>query len=412
MTKKKIMIAVVALLAIGVTAYGVMKPAKADTMLIHQNPYEEYVVEEGVVNAINAYKIYSPLSGKVASVGTEEGAFVKKGDLIFEMETEDLQTQLNNLALEKESISGLQESAQPEVTSDTVGVQRNFVEIAQRNMNAAKKEMERYGALLESGAVSQNVFEDMETSYENARSTYDLERLRLEDLVRKIGLDEGTKKYYISKLEAIDNQIKAISEDIEDAVVLAPADGFMGSFDVDAGDWLSENQAVSRVLSDTALEVETYVLARNTRDISTGDQVEMEIETNYDYETLEGTITYIGKNAVDVQSPLGITEKRIRVVIKPEQPEKLIIGEKIDVIFMMYENEAAFNVSRDYIFNMDGKLAVWSLSGGVAKLFYLDPLYETTASVVVDPEGNEALEVIIPPYPEKMKEGMKLQTSN
>ncbi len=413
MTKRKIILGTLGvLLGLFAVVYTMIKPADIEVLRLVEAPFEELIVEEGLVRSVDEMSVYVPLSERVESVYVKEGAYVHAGDLLFTMNTDDLKTELSTVKLEKESLMGLLESAKIEVTSETIGAQRERVEIAQRNMESLEKQMERTQNLYDSGAQSQKELEDAKQLYDNAKSTYQLEYYNLEDVTRKLGLDAGTQKYYLSKLEVLDQEISKVASKIAEASVVAPTDGFIAQMELSSGDRLLENEIACEILREKELEVEAYILARNSRKLAKGDRVRLEIETDYDYETIQGEITYIGKSAVDIVSPLGITEKKMKVIIKPNSTEKLIIGESIDVAFIMYSNAHAFQLSRDYVFKSGGQTAIWTVQNGAAHVEYVEPVYETASAVIIAAEPDKSLQIIISPYPEHLEEGLKVHIAN
>lgn len=413
MTRKKLIFGAAGLLlGLSAVVYTFIKPADVEMLRLEDKPFEELIVEEGLVRSKDEMPVYVPLSERVEKVHVKEGNYVHKGDALFTMNTEDLKIELSSAELEKDSLEGLLESAKIEVTSETIGAQRERVEIAQRNMESLKIQLDRIKNLYDAGAESQKAFEDAQQGYDNSRSTYQLEYYNLESLTRKLGLDAGTEKYYQSKLEVLDHQITKLKIKIEDAEVIAPSDGFVADMVLSTGDRLLKNEIACEIMSENNLEVEAFILARNSRKLKLGDQVRLEIETDYDYEIVQGEITYIGKSAVDVLSPLGITEKKMKVIIQPKSSEKLIIGEAIDVAFIMYENEHVMQINRDYIFRSEGNTAVWTVQDGAAHIQLIEPVYETASAVIVSAEPDQSLEIMIPPYPDHLEEGLKVRILN
>jgi HlyD family secretion protein len=413
MTRKKLIFGAAGLLlGLSAVVYTFIKPADVEMLRLEDKPFEELIVEEGLVRSKDEMPVYVPLSERVEKVHVKEGNYVHEGDALFTMNTEDLKIELSSAELEKDSLEGLLESAKIEVTYETIGAQRERVEIAQRNMESLKMQLDRIKNLYDAGAESQKSFEDAQQGYENSRSTYQLEYYNLESLTRKLGLDAGTEKYYQSKLEVLDHQITKVKIKIEDAEVIAPSDGFVADMELSAGDRLVKNEIACEIMSENNLEVEVFILARNSRKLKLGDQVRLEIETDYDYETVQGEITYIGKSAVDVLSPLGITEKKMKVIIQPKSSEKLIIGEAIDVAFIMYENEHVMQINRDYIFRSEGNIAVWTVQDGAAHIQRIEPVYEIASAVIVSAEPDQSLEIMIPPYPDHLEEGLKVRILN
>jgi len=66
-------------------------------------------------------------------------------------------------------------------------------------------------------------------------------------------------------------------------------------------------------------------------------------------------------------SPLGVEERGIRLLIRPDEPE-LLIGSSMDIWFSVYERENSIIVPKTALFQANGQDMVWVVRGGALEL--------------------------------------------
>lgn len=81
--------------------------ASADYTLLHKADLTDSISMKGIVESDNTQKVYSNLSYKVKEVFVEAGDYVKEGDILAQLETEDLERSLEK---RKEEVSASHQS--------------------------------------------------------------------------------------------------------------------------------------------------------------------------------------------------------------------------------------------------------------------------------------------------------------
>lgn len=158
------------------TENNLLKPVK--TVEVEMVTLKDSLDYIGVVGAKEYTSYGSKIPGKVTSVYVEEGDSIREGDLLFEVDDEDLLT--------------AHESAQIQA-SQSVTVKHKLNEA----LDFAKSNYERTKSLYENGAVSKAQFDEATLKIEIAQSDFD-NATNADELanvnVEKLGRDLGDTK--------------------------------------------------------------------------------------------------------------------------------------------------------------------------------------------------------------------------
>ena len=156
--KKWIVILVVIAAVAGIGGDAYWNYRRAQEML-----HPKFYSGNGRLEATEIY-VSSKLAGRIEKIFVKEGDLVKKGDKLVQMQTS---------TLEAEKAATL---ANIKVQEGELAMARATVKLKESAFSGAEKEFKRQSALISSNAVSQRVFDEAETKYNNAKA--DLEYAR------------------------------------------------------------------------------------------------------------------------------------------------------------------------------------------------------------------------------------------
>lgn len=183
-------------------------PSLVQTALLAENPFVADYSLFGEVRAASDAQLSVAESGRVRSVHVREGAVVKKGQLLVELDDSLARVQLNEAVASRKETKARTEQAQKEVES--FDKMREEQVVSALEASRKRSEAETLGAATEGQA---------------ARVAQGAERLRRHKIV-------------------------------------APFDGVVAERAVDPGDWLNAGQVALRLLTDERVEVQVQVPAR------------------------------------------------------------------------------------------------------------------------------------------------------
>lgn len=210
---------------------------------IRKGTFNDYIRIMGNVEPIMFFQLSALEGGRVVEKVVEEGAMVKKGDIIVKLENPNLsmeilkseadlayqENELRNtlLSMEKEKLSIRQERLQSELT-----VTRN------------KRKYDQNKKLYEEDLISKEDYltakEDYETSVENNEML--IERQKQDSMYREIQVENMEES-----LNNMRRNLKLVRERYENLNVKAPISGQLGTLSVEIGQTVSSGMEIGKI---------------------------------------------------------------------------------------------------------------------------------------------------------------------
>ena len=283
----------------------------------------------GNLNVVESYT-----GGTVKSINTSEGAYVAKGDVLIELDTESLEIDENQLNSQKKILE-----SQCEVYQKI----RNGEDVSKLKISDYETELQPYiQAILDSDASYKNTLANLEKEKSNADLNQQIAQIQLEEYqangtARQRQMQElAVQQYYLAIEQAdlqiadtktkydaqISSQLSQISEQISDIStqlekyclsmenqkVTAPVNGYVNSIAVNTvGEAVnSAEQLITIVPENTPVEMMCYVKNMDIADVKIGMESEIKLAA-YPYNkfgTVKGKVKYISPSSF-VSEQLG-----------------------------------------------------------------------------------------------------------
>lgn len=201
------------------------------------------------------YSHTSQVAGLITKAPVELGETVRKGDLLFKIDSTDQEyaiEQLEQTLIQKQSALALLEKGADAAAIKQV---KNGISTAQAAYDKALTDYNASEELYQQGAVSK-------TSYDNAKYQYDVAKAALDTAKQQLTLttDGADRETIISakaQVEQAEIQIAQQKEDLAKFTILANCDGTLMSKNYIVGDMV----AAGYNMADVASSKETYVMA-------------------------------------------------------------------------------------------------------------------------------------------------------
>ena len=210
---------------------------------VRKGTFNDYIRIMGNVEPIMFFQLSALEGGRVVEKIVEEGAMVKKGDIIVKLETPNLsmeilkseadlayqENELRNtlLSMEKEKLSIRQERLQSELT-----VTRN------------KRKYDQNKKLYEEDLIAKEDYltakEDYETSVENNKML--IERQKQDSIYREIQVENMQES-----LNNMRRNLKLVRERNDNLNVKAPISGQLGTLSVEIGQSVSSGMEIGKI---------------------------------------------------------------------------------------------------------------------------------------------------------------------
>ena len=229
----------------------------------------------GKAKPLKEATVFSLVNGVVNKVNFEVGDFVNEGDILFEMDTEALVTNLSGLRANYQA--GLANVTASQVTLDTVdGAQMQMqIENARITYENAKSAYENAVIMYDNGFVSEDDMKRASDGYNQAKQAYELTSTDLIEENKKraqAGLDAAN-----AQASALSAQIRAIEKNIADAKVKSPITGIVTGVNV-VEDVLLSTASVPVTISDmSSVIVGVTVSEQIINSLTKGQEVDVKI---------------------------------------------------------------------------------------------------------------------------------------
>lgn len=276
----------------------------------------------GNLNVVESYA-----NGSVKSINVTEGAYVEKGDVLIELDTESLEIDENQLNSQKKILESQREVYQKI---------RNGEDVSKIKISDYGAELQPYiQAIIDSDASYKNMLANLEKEKSNADLYQQIAQIQLEEYqangtARQRQMQELAVQQYALALEQTDlqisdtktqysanvnsqiSQINSQLDEINNSLeryrlskkyqkITAPVSGYVNSISVNTiGETVtSAEQLVTIVPDNMPVEMVCYVKNMDIADIEIGMETEIKLEA-YPYNkygTVKGTVKYISPSS-------------------------------------------------------------------------------------------------------------------
>ena len=261
-------------------------------------------------------QIAPKISGQVISLNVDDNDYVKEGDLLLEIDSADFENKV------KELESALKEAkANKNVSASNIDKSNAELANADKNLDFAKKDFERYKKLKESGLCTKQEYDKAETLYKEALERQHAMSASVESSKSKNEAAESN----INKIEAQLNQAKL---DLSYTKIYAPQEGYVSSRSVEKGNYVNKAQPLMSVVSPKIWVVANFKETQVGK-MKKGQPATIKIDT-YPGKKFKGKVDSI-QLASGAKSSLFPPENAVGSYIKVVQriPVKIVFDEDV-----------------------------------------------------------------------------------
>jgi len=301
-------IVVIIVLIIGVAvafSHGSTKIDPSKLAKVEKGDLAKSVVATGKVEPITKVEVKSKASGIVKKLYVEYGDRVKKGQLLAQLDKEEI-------AAGVEQSRAAQQAAQANLTSAKADYERSKVDAEGPDVPLLKRAYERNLGMAKDGVVSQSALDDAEKEYKMAVNKQNVARAQMIVLQAKIAQAQA-------QVSQDDANLKQLEEQLSYTDVTSPIDGIVLSRDVEIGDAVSSilvlgsGATLVMTLGDTSqVYVKGKVDESDIGRVYLGQPARIKVESFKD-KTFKGVVTKISPMGVEKDN---VTTFEVRVSIE------------------------------------------------------------------------------------------------
>jgi HlyD family secretion protein len=286
------------------------------------------VVATGKIEPITKVEIKSKASGIVKKLYVDYGDKVKKGQVLAELDREEIQARVDQARAQLEAASA-------SLNGTRADLERAKVDAEGPDVPLLKRAFDRAQGMAKEGVVSVSALDDAQKNYELALNKQNVAKAQLQVLQAKIGQAQAQ----VAQDRA---NLKQLEEQLGYTTIASPIDGIVLSRDVEIGDAVSSilvlgsSATLVMTLGDTS---EVYVKGKvDESDIGKvymGQPARIKVESFKD-KTFTGKVTKISPMGVEKDN---VTTFEVRVSINnPEGVLKANMTANAEVILEEHKN--------------------------------------------------------------------------
>ena len=255
--RRWILITVIGVIVVAAIAGGAvaLKPSKeidpSKLATVEKGDSARSVVATGKIQPLVKVEIKSKASGIVKKLYVDYGERVKAGQLLCELDKEELQARVREARATMQATQAAQESAK-------AALERNQVEAEGPDVPFLKKNMDRARELYQDGLVAQSAVEDTEKGYQMALN-------KQTAALRSVALARAELSRAGAQVAQAQAALERSEEDLRNSTIVSPMDGLVLSRDVQVGDAVSSilvNGSQATLIMTLGDVSEGYVLGK------------------------------------------------------------------------------------------------------------------------------------------------------
>ena len=307
--------------------------------VVEEGFFNDYITVIGQVEPISTIYLDAEEGGRVDKLLIEEGAMVKKGDVILRLENRQLyQTILNSEAALAEKENYLR-NTKISFETELIQSKRNVLENEYR-LTRRKRSFEQNQALFNGGLISREDYLQSKEDYEYEQKLLEINKIK----AKNDSMMRATSMITLERdLTQMREMLKLVRERIDNLNVKATVDGQLGMLDAEVGQSISQGQRIGQINVLTTFKVNANI------DEHYIDRVKRD---------LVGTLERNDKNfnmvVKKVYPEVRSGQFRVDLVFDNEMPENVRTGQTYHIRLELGESAKAIMVPKGGFFQSTG----------------------------------------------------------
>ena len=231
-----------AFFAENISTYSVDKD-KLSIATVSKSVFHDYITVSGNVEPIATIYLDAMEGGRVEERIVEEGAMLKKGDVILRLSNTDLSLSILNSEAQLAEKSNFLRNTMVVLEQEKLQIQRELLKL-KFEIKRKKRTYEQNSALIKDKLISNEEFINSEEDYDFATSSYALylRRQKQDSIYRTIQVTQMN-----DNLRNMDLNLKLVRERKENLNVTSPIDGQLTVLDAEIGQSIPKNSRIGQI---------------------------------------------------------------------------------------------------------------------------------------------------------------------
>lgn len=309
----------------------------------------------GTVMAWSTTRLAAEVEGRVEELLFNEGDTVKKGAPLVRIRTQPMKLQRNVALFQKRLVEFRLEELLAGTRMETIEAAQSSVAQAEARVRLAENELNRIKRLYKSGVLSLDEYDKADAEADKARAGLNEKKSVLKEYQAGPRIEKIKQEQ--ANLQAAEEQIKIIEDDISRAIIRAPFNGYIVKKETEIGEWLEKGDPAVVLIASGPIKVEVHVPQSFFNSIKLKSSAQIILET---YGNPPTQTTYKGKVIEKIR--LGDTLSRtFPVRIKVSRPgSELAPGMlvRVELATSKTKNKTLY-VPKDALVRTPKEISVW-----------------------------------------------------
>ena len=239
------------------------KPLAIESAEASLRQIDEVITITGSLFPDETVTLSSEVAGRLAGVTADFGDFVRKGQVVAELDTRELSLQLEKIraslaqAVARIGLSPGQEDLVPESTA--------AIRQASAQLDDARFKYENAARLAKSGDISPERHVELEKAYQ----------------IRQAALDAAHDdlRFQLASIQALKADVRLAEKRLKDATVTAPFDGVISARLVSPGQYLRDNTAIMTLVKTRPLRLRLDIPENESQRVRPGTTLTFTADT-------------------------------------------------------------------------------------------------------------------------------------
>ncbi len=330
----------------------------------------------GNVSAKDIYSITAQTGGKIISILTDEGQWVKKGDLLITIDPVDMPELIQEMLISVEKTKSEIKALGKE--SESLSAQKELAQITYK----------RYENLVKQSFVSKSEFDKVKTDLNSLNAQLEATLVRIE-----------SSKIEVQRMQKNADSLKTKLSRFQ---IYAPVDGYVISKSAEVAQNVASSTTILKIVDPKTLWIKAFIDEKISGDVKVGQKAEITLRSQSNKQ-LTGYVKRI------VAQSDAVTQEREINVAFDEIPIPFYINEQARVTVNVKTISNALTIPLNTLKIEKGKEGVWTLADNKAYFKALDiqKKGDNEAAII---SGIKTDDIIIIPDSSKksLSEGMRI----
>jgi len=336
----------------------ILLPPKVPVVRLSTMTIRDEAVGTGFVRAKVTIGAGAKINGVILKTFVDQGDVVKKGQVLAELQNQDLRSQLGQAANLAEAQQSALRSARANLAASKARLQASISDVgkSQAGLRLTEINFQRAKSLYESQVWSKEALDSAETAYlQGQEDVHNAEALR-DSAQQQVGAAEAEVAASEQTAAGSEAAVRFERANLQFSVVTSPVDGYVVTRDLEEGATVVPGLSIFTIAESRVIWVSVNIDEREMDGLKVGQPATITLRSGSNRK-LSGVVARIGREADPV------TEEVLVDVAFSPQPPDLKLNETAEARILKSENEVKALPQTAIVAGREGS-TVWTVARG------------------------------------------------